>query len=371
MSLPALEFGDLVATLPIIQGGMGIGISMHRLASAVAAGGGIGVISTAGIAFDEPDVIKNKDEANQRALACEIRKARELSEGIIGVNVMGVLQDFAVQVRTAISEKIDVIFSGSSLPLDLPKYLQDLCEEKQQQFHTKLVPILSSARAASIVCRKWLSRFDYLPDGIVIEGPKAGGHLGFKPEEIDNPEFALEKLIPATVEAMKPFEDKAGRKVPVIAAGGVFNGEDVYNIMELGASGVQLGTRFVATEECDADHRFKQAYIDARSEDAVIIKSPVGLPGRALGCDFLKRLNGHGELVACKFSCISTCDPSNAPYCISSALRNAMCGKLESGFVFCGSNVGRVEAITTVAELLDSIKQEYESAKAGFFKVSA
>ena len=210
-----------------------------------------------------------------------------MTNGIVGVNIMVALTTFREMVRPAIEQRADIIFSGAGLPLDLPRHLLDLCEQKKEEFRTKLVPIVSSARAASIIAKKWISRFNYAPDAFVVEGPKAGGLLGFKPEEIQDPNHALERLVPEVVEAVKPFEDKKGGAIPVIAAGGVYTGADIKRFLELGASGVQMGTRFVATYECDADERFKQTYIAARQDDVTIIKSPVGMPGRALRNSFV------------------------------------------------------------------------------------
>ncbi len=366
MAFPTLDIGGLIARVPIIQGGMGVGISLHRLASAVAAEGGIGVIAGAMIGMREKDIAQNPIAANARALTEEIHKARELTSGIIGVNIMVALTDFTSLVRTSIANRADIIFSGAGLPLDLPKHLFDMCEEKKEEFRTKLVPIVSSARAASVLCKKWLLRFNYLPDAFVVEGPKAGGHLGFKPEDLSNPEFALEKVVPEVVEAVKPFEDASGKKIPVIAAGGVYTGEDIHRFLDMGASGVQMGTRFVATEECDADIRFKQAYVDATEEDIAIIKSPVGMPGRALKGRFIEALEEGKKNFRCIFHCISTCDPEKSPYCIASALLNAMKGNLDKGFAFSGANVFRVNTITTVKDLMHSLQREFDAARSAF-----
>ena len=276
---------------------------------------------------------------------------------------MVALTDFASLVRTAITERADVIISGAGLPTDLPRILRDLCDEKKEEFRTKLVPIVSSARAATILCKKWLSRADYLPDAFVLEGPKAGGHLGYKPEELDLPEHSLEVVLPQVVEAVKPFEDQYGKQIPVIAAGGVYTGEDIHRFLEMGASGVQMGTRFVATEECDADIRFKQAYVSAKEEDIAIIKSPVGMPGRAIKNRFIEALEEGKRNFRCLFHCISTCNPEKSPYCIASALLNAMKGNLDRGFAFSGANAFRVNSITTVKELMGSLQREFDTAK--------
>jgi nitronate monooxygenase len=356
MNLPALKIGELVSKLPIIQGGMGVGISMSKLASAVAKEGGIGVIAAAMPGIHEPDIAENSKEANIRVLREEIRKARAITRGIIGVNIMVALTNFADMVRTAIEEKIDIIFAGAGLPLDLPKYLKDSTK-------TKLVPIVSSARAATILCKKWISRFGYLPDAFVVEGPKAGGHIGFKTEQIDNPDFTLEKLITEVIQAVKPFEKQAGKPVPVISAGGIFTGEDIHKFIKLGAAGVQMGTRFVATHECDADAEFKRMYVDAREEDMIIIKSPVGLPGRAIRNVFLNDVEmGQKKPFKCPFHCIKTCDPSKSPYCIGIALANARRGKFKYGFAFAGQNAYRINEIVSVKELLRVLKTEFSLA---------
>jgi len=364
MAFPSLKIGDLVAKTPIVQGGMGVGISLHRLASAVAAEGGIGVIAGAMIGMREHDVAKDPVAANSRALATELQKAKALTDGIIGVNIMVALTDFSSLVRTSIAERADVIFSGAGLPMDLPKLWHDMCEEKKEEFRTKLVPIVSSARAATIICKKWLNRSGYLPDAFVVEGPKAGGHLGYKPEELDDPQHALETVVPQVVDAVKVFEDEHGKAIPIIAAGGVYSGSDIRRFLNMGASGVQMGTRFVATEECDADIRFKQAYVDAKEEDITIIKSPVGMPGRALKGRFIEALEESKRNFRCLFHCISTCNPEKSPYCIASALLNAMKGNLDKGFAFSGSNVFRVDGITTVKELMHSLQQEFDVAVA-------
>jgi nitronate monooxygenase len=363
MKLPELHFGDQIAKLPIIQGGMGVGISLSGLATAVANEGGVGVIAAAMIGMGEPDVCQNPAEANIRALREEIRKAKErMTQGLLGVNIMVALTNFTDLVRTSIREGADIIFSGAGLPLDLPKYLrEEFPGELAEKARTKLVPIVSSGRAAAVLCKKWLSHYQYLPDGFVVEGPKAGGHLGFKAEEIDNPDFQLEKILPEVVEAVKPFEVTSGRRIPVIAAGGIYTGADIAKYIEMGASGVQMGTRFVATHECDADQAFKEAFINARREDVTVIKSPVGMPGRAILNDFLRAVReGRKKPFKCPFHCVKTCDINTTPYCIAQALVSAKRGIMKHGFAFCGENVWRVDKITSVKELVNGLKQEFD-----------
>jgi len=363
MNLPELRFGDRIAQLPIIQGGMGVGISLSGLATAVANEGGVGVIAAAMIGMSEPDIGSNSTEANIRALRNEIRKAKErMTQGLLGVNIMVALTNFADLVKTSMREGADVIFSGAGLPLDLPKYLrEEFPGELAAKARTKLVPIVSSGRAAGVLCKKWLSKYDYLPDGFVVEGPKAGGHLGFHADELDKPEFQLEHILPDVVEAVKPFEASSGRRIPVIAAGGIYTGADIAKFLDMGASGVQMGTRFVATDECDADQAFKEAFVQARREDITVIKSPVGMPGRAIFNDFLLAVReGRKKPFKCPFHCIKSCDIASTPYCISQALVSAKKGILKNGFAFCGENAWRVDKIISVKELIGSLKQEFD-----------
>jgi len=353
--MPALVIGDLTARIPLIQGGMGVGISLSGLAAAVANAGGVGVIAAAGIGLLEPDGFSDFLGANIRALRKEIRRARSLTKGILGVNIMVALTNFADMVRTAVEEKIDIIFSGAGLPVNLPEFIKDS--------KTKLVPIVSSGRAAALLAKRWLDKYNYLPDAFVVEGPMAGGHLGFKAEQLDDSAFALEKIVPEVIEAVKPFEEKTGRKIPVIAGGGIYTGADIRRFLDLGAAGVQMATRFVATNECDADIAFKKSYLNARPEDLEIIKSPVGMPGRALKNKFLQDVSeGRKKPFACPYHCIVTCNIETAPYCISLALLNAQKGKLDKGFAFAGANAWRVEKIVPVRELVDELVKEYETA---------
>ncbi len=335
---------------------MGVGVSLSGLASAMANEGGIGVIAAAGIGMYESDFFTNYLEANARALRQEIRKAKLLTRGILGLNIMVALSNYGDLVRFAIEEEIDVIFSGAGLPMTMPEYLD-------RNTHTKLVPIISSGRAAGLICKRWLSRYDYLPDAVVVEGPKAGGHLGFSLEQISDPAFALEKLVPEVVEAVRSFSIRYGKPIPVIAAGGIYTGADIKRIMELGADGVQMGTRFVATHECDADILFKQAYIDAKAEDIVIINSPVGMPGRAIRNQYLDDVEkGIKKPYRCPYHCILTCDYKNSPYCIAHALISAKQGRFRNGFAFAGANVHRVSEIVSVKELVSTLVAEYEQS---------
>lgn len=350
-----LVIGNFTATLPIIQGGMGIGVSMSQLASAVANQGGIGVIAAAGLGLFEPDSYTNFVEANIRALKKEIKKAREKTQGILGVNIMVALSNFEDCVKTAIDEKIDIIFSGAGLPLNLPKFLAG-------STHTKLVPIVSSARAADIIIKKWVGKYDYAPDAIVVEGPNAGGHLGYKPAQLVDKKFSLENILVDVLEIVKPYAEKLGKKIPVIAAGGIYTGVDIKKFMRMGAAGVQMGTRFVTTVECDASDAFKRAYINASKEDICIIKSPVGMPGRAIKNNFIAQVEaGKKKPFKCPYHCIVTCDHESSPYCISLVLKNAQKGNLDHGFAFAGTNAYKADKIISVEELIKQIRAEYNA----------
>jgi nitronate monooxygenase len=345
-----------MSKLAIVQGGMGVGISMSGLASAVANEGGIGVIAGAMAGIAEPDCRSNALQANIRVLKKEIQSARAASGGILGVNIMVALTHFAELVRTAIEEGIDIIFSGAGLPLDLPGYLTPGAR-------TKLVPIISSARAASLICKKWLTKFNYLPDAFVVEGPKAGGHLGFKIDQIDDRTYCLENIVQEVVDTLRPIVSEHRRPIPVIAAGGIFTGADILKFLKLGASGVQMATRFVGTYECDADQAFKQAYVDAAKDDLTVIQSPVGMPGRALKNPFINTVvEGVKKPFKCAYHCIKSCRPEKSPYCIAMALAAARKGLLKNGFAFAGANAYRVDKIVSVKELMDTLQQEYRTA---------
>lgn len=351
-----LKIGGINIAVPVIQGGMGVGISMSKLAVAVANQGGVGVISAAGLGLVHRNPALSYLEANMEGLRIELQKARERTRGVIGVNIMVAMTNFADLVRTAVSEKADIIFSGAGLPLDLPSFLKP-------ESLTKLVPIVSSGRAAKIICEKWKSMHNYLPDAFVVEGPKAGGHLGFKKGKLDDANNSLEELVSDVVKEVSFYEEKYQKEIPVIAAGGIYTGQDIYNIMQKGARGVQLGTRFVTTHECDASPEFKQAYIDASEDDMEIIQSPVGMPGRAVKNNFIDKVKlGLKMPIKCPFHCIKTCDVSSSPYCIITALYNAYKGNMKSGYAFAGSNAYLATKITSVKEVFNELIADFQNA---------
>lgn len=347
-----LKIGDKVTSLPIIQGGMGVGVSLSTLASAVANNGGIGVISGVQIGFREEDFYKKTKEANIRALRKEIRRAKDLSpNGIIGVNLMVAIENYADMVKTAVEEKIDLIISGAGLPRDLPELVRGSL--------TKIAPIVSSGKAAAVITKLWKKRYDRLPDLIILEGPLAGGHLGFSKEELsDGNEKDLKDLLKETLEAMKPFQPEDGPKIPIVVAGGIYNGYDIKEFLDLGADGVQMGTRFVATEECDADIAFKNEYLKAKEEDIDYIISPVGMPGQAVINPFIKRITKERQDIKHCYRCLSGCNPKTTPYCITDALINSVKGNVDNGLVFIGKKGYSLDSIVPVKDLMEQLKKE-------------
>lgn len=349
MKLNGLKIGEYISKYPIIQGGMGVGVSMHKLAGNVAKEGGIGIISTADIGYQDEEFDRNPMKANLNAIGEEIKKAREIAQGgIIGVNVMVALNNYADIVKECVKNKIDLIVSGAGLPKDLPSFVKGT--------KTKIAPIVSSGRCAKLISKMWMSKYDYAPDMIVVEGPEAGGHLGFKENELrDKDKFNLENITKDVINEVKEIEKVSGKNIPVVVAGGVFDGNDIAKYISLGADGVQMATRFVATEECDAAFEFKKAYVDAKKDDIKIIKSPVGMPGRAIRNSFIKRVEeSKGKVERC-YRCIKSCNPVETPYCITRALINAVRGNVDDGLIFCGSNVERVNKIVSVRELMQEL----------------
>jgi NAD(P)H-dependent flavin oxidoreductase YrpB (nitropropane dioxygenase family) len=357
MKLPKLRIGNLIARIPIIQGGMGVGISLSGLASAVANEGGIGVISGTAVGFREPDFRLHYRASSIKGLKEEIRKAREYSpDGIIGLNLLSAMTNFAELAKAAVEEGIDIIFAGAGLPMRLP--------EATKGTDTKAVPIVSSARAAVLICKNWDNKYSVVPDAIVVEGPLAGGHLGYSAKQLDNiDDIDVEDIALDVKKNLVPFEQKYDKHIPVVVAGGIYDGNDIARVLAKGLDGVQMATRFVATYECDADERFKMAYVNAKKEDIIYIQSPVGLVGRAIKNKFLDDVAmGIKRPIRCQYNCLKTCDPKASPYCIADALLNARQGDLDNGFAFAGANVYRVDRIVSVKELINELVESAEVA---------
>lgn len=369
-----LVIGDLKIEKPVIQGGMGVGISLHRLAGAVAKAGGMGLISTAQIGFREPDFKTNFVEANLRAIRNEFKKAREIApEGAIGFNIMVATKHYDMWVKEAVKAGADAIISGAGLPVSLPEYAEAAYEEmkavgKKLLRRTKLAPIVSTAKAAMVICKMWDRKYHRVPDFVVVEGPLAGGHLGFTKEQLAQygadstdveasyDQAAYDEEVKAIMKVVKGYEEKYDTHIPVVTAGGIYTHEDVKHQFELGAEGVQVATRFVTTKECDAPDAYKQTYIEASKEDIVITQSPVGMPGRAILNPFLKKIK-EGERSAIKscFQCLEHCDIKTIPYCITRALVNAAEGDEDAALLFCGSNAFRSDRIETVEEVMNAL----------------
>lgn len=369
-----LVIGDLKIEKPVIQGGMGVGISLHRLAGAVAKAGGMGLISTAQIGFREPDFKTNFVEANLRAIRNEFKKAREIApEGAIGFNIMVATKHYDMWVKEAVKAGADAIVSGAGLPVSLPEYAEAAYEEmkamgKKLLRRTKLAPIVSTAKAAMVICKMWDRKYHKVPDFVVVEGPLAGGHLGFSKEQLTRygadsadvektyDQTAYDEEVKAIMKVVKGYEEKYDTHIPVVTAGGIYTHEDVKHQFELGAEGVQVATRFVTTKECDAPDAYKQAYIQASKEDIVITQSPVGMPGRAILNPFLKKIkDGERPAIRACFQCLEHCDIKTIPYCITRALVNAAEGDEDAALLFCGSNAFRSDRIETVEGVMNAL----------------
>ncbi len=364
MVIPKLQIGDMVSDVPIVQGGMGVRVSLASLSAAVANEGGVGTIASVGLG-DINATRHDYEEQSREALRLEIRKAKSQTSGHLAINVMSVLSNAEDLISTAAEEGIRTIVVGAGLPLSLPGIVHDPS--------INLVPIVSSGRAAGLILRAWDKRFGTTAAGIVLEGPLAGGHLGFSLDQLEHiDDYALELLLPDVLEAVKPYEDKYGHKIPVIAGGGVYNGKDIARLLSLGASGVQMGTRFVCTDECSVSPEFKQAYLDAEEKDIVFIKSPVGLPGRAIYNDFLRNLEKNGKQnVRCNYRCLSACKMKASNYCIADALYNSYLGHVDEGLIFSGANAFRIKKIVSVKTLMAELVEELENELKIEFKKAA
>ncbi len=345
-SYTPLEIGHIKLKYPILQGGMGVGVSLSKLAGAVSKCGGLGVISSAQIGFKDPLFKKETLKTNLDALEFHIKEAKKISDnGAIGVNIMAVTENYDEYVKRAISSGVDIIITGAGIANSLPELVKGT--------KTKFAPIFSSLKATKIVLKMWDKKSSTTPDAIVVEGPKAGGHLGFKNDQLDDIEaLNYDDEITQIIEHVKIYEEKYNKKIPVIFGGGITTSDDVKHYMDLGCSGVQVATRFVTTFECDAHEAFKQAYLQSTEEDVTIIKSPVGLPGRAIKNNFV---TGEKQVIKHCYNCISTCDPKTTEYCITDALIKAVNGDIENGLVFAGANVYKTDKICTVDEVITDL----------------
>lgn len=346
--MKGMKIGKFNLDVPIVQGGMGVGVSLGRLAGSVAKEGGVGTISSVGIGYREPDFYKNVLEANKRAFAKELEKAREISggKGMITANIMQAITDFDEMVRFVASTGVDGIVVGAGLPLTLPSLVEGT--------DTLIAPIVSGKRALDLICRTWTKRYNRLPDYVVIEGSRAGGHLGFKQEEIENPK-PLKEILAEIVE----YKNEKGYTFPLIVGGSVINSTEVKEMLEAGADGVQLGTRFIATYEADVSDEFKNQIINSTADDVRMIFSPVGMPARAVWTPLLDNVEKYGRIKPKRcINCLVPCDPKTTKYCISEALINSAKGNMEEGLVFSGENVDKVNELKSVKEVIDDLTKE-------------
>lgn len=350
MNVSPLVIGNKIAKVPVVQGGMGIGVSLHKLAGAVAKEGGIGIISAAQIGFREPDFETNTKEANLRAIGKELNLAREIApEGFIGFNIMVAMQHYEDYVREAVAQGADIIISGAGLPTNLPGYVGDS--------DVKIAPIVSTEKSANVILKYWDKKYQRTADMVVIEGPKAGGHLGFRKEQLGwYDDATYDQEIKKIMAVVRQYAEKYECDIPVVVAGGISDAARVAHAFELGANGVQVASRFVTTEECDADIRYKKTYLNAREEDIVIVKSPVGMPGRAIANPFMEKVGKERRIApkSCR-GCLIKCKLNEIPYCITEALINAANGDVDNALLFCGADAYKANRIETVKEVIDSL----------------
>ena len=352
-----LTLGKKTLSVPILQGGMGVGVSLGGLAGAVAACGGMGCISTADAGYREPDFARDPASANHRALTAEIRKAKQIANGagMVAINAMVATQDYAAAIRTAVEAGVDAVVSGAGLPLELPGLVNTM--------EVAIAPIVSSGRAAKLILRRWAKEFGRTADFVVIEGCKAGGHLGFAEQDLFSGTCqTLDEILPEVLAEVKPYEAQFGHSIPVFVAGGVYTGADLAHFTRLGAAGVQLATRFITTYECDASQGYKDVLLNAGSEDVRIIHSPVGMPGRAVRTPLIRRLEAGERLVPqwCA-QCMQGCRPSEIPFCITHALIQAVKGNREEGLFFSGASVGLLDRMCSVRELMEELTREWRA----------
>ena len=359
MELKPLKIGKYEIKYPIFQGGMGLGISWDKLAGNVSLEGGLGIISSVGTGYYENRKFIDK-ELNAKPFGSEnfystkglravIENARKICGDLpLGVNIMYAANDYARVVKDACEAGINIIVSGAGLPTNLPEFTQNFKE-------IALVPIVSSAKALKIICKRWLQRYERLPDAVVLEGPLSGGHQGFTYEQCLDPEFSLFNLIPQVKAEIKEWGN-----FPLIAAGGIWDKNDIEKAISLGANGVQMGTRFIGTHECDADIGFKEVLLAAEEKDIELIKSPVGYPARGIRTNLINLVDKRmGPKIQCISNCVSPCqrgkEAKQVGYCIADRLFDAYSGKKESGLFFTGANGYKLKELISVKELMHKL----------------
>ena len=356
-TLPPLKIRNLNIKFPIIQGGMGVGISWDNLAGAVARAGCMGTVSSVGTGYwNTKDVrmingrpLKPANFHHSPNLIKILASALEKSEGngAVGTNILCAVTDYERQVRSAIEGGTQYIISGAGLPLRLPEYVGDA--------DVALIPIVSSARVVDLICKRW-KRHGRMPDAIILEGPKSGGHQGYTYEQCLDPDYQLEAMTPQVVEACKRWGN-----IPLIVAGGIWNKHDIERFLDMGAAGVQMATRFIGTNECDASELFKSVLLEAKAEDIQLIKSPVGYPARGIiNTPLMQRVSsGVRPKIPCISNCVDPCDhgkeSNKVGYCIADSLSDARNGVYDTGLFFSGTNGYRLTKLQPVQELIEKL----------------
>lgn len=346
-----IKFDRFTLDNPIVQGGMGIGISLGNLAGHVARLGGMGTISSVGIGFREKDYFTNRLEANKRALKKEFEKAKEIAKGkgMIAVNIMTAITEFKELASYAAKIGVDALVCGAGIPKELPEYVKDS--------KTLIAPIVSSKRALDLIVRLWSKRYDRLPDFVVIEGKEAGGHLGYSLEDLGE-----ENNLSETLEDIVNYKKENSYKFPLVVAGSIRDSAEAKYYFDRGADAIQVGTKFIATHEADVSEEFKNKITKASSEDLEIFISPVGMPGRIVKTKFSEKVKELGRIKPTRcVNCLKPCNPKTTKYCISDALMNSASGKPEEGIVFSGTNIDTVNEVLSVEEVFDYYLKDIES----------
>ena len=352
-----LILGDLEIKVPIIQGGMGVRVSTSALASAVANCGAAGTIASVGLAPDTAELRLDVPKSSRDHLIKEINIAKEKTKGVFGINIMVALSNFEDLARTSAKEGVDYIISGAGLPISLPEYTEG--------HDTKLIPLISSARGLKVLLKTWKRRYNILPDAVIVEGPLSGGHIGnHSLNELNLGKFkSLETTFKEVLTMVDEYGMLANKKIPVIAAGGIFDGKDMAKFISMGAGGVQIGTRFILTEECSAAQSYKDVFLKAEEKDLVFIQSPVGMPAKVIRTKFVDAmLAGETRPISCNYQCLRTCNPSEVPFCIAKVLINAVEGDVDNGLVFSSSYIQKLNKIVSCQELIDELMTDAEAA---------
>jgi len=361
MSFESLKIGKYTIPKPIVQGGMGVGISWDQLAGTVSQNGGLGVISAVGTGYYKNKEFSKKlvsdrplSEANfysKDGFTAIIKNARGIcGEKPLAANILYAINDYGRVVRDACEAGINIIITGAGLPTNMPEFTEGYPD-------VALVPIVSSAKALKIICKRWKKRYDRIPDAVVVEGPKSGGHQGFTYEQCKMEENQLENIVAPVVEEASLWGD-----IPVIAAGGVWDKNDIEEMMSLGARAVQMGTRFIGTYECDAHANFKKVLLDSKKEDIQLMSSPVGYPAQGVVTNLTSLVQKReGPAIRCISNCVSPCNRGEEAkvvgFCIADRLSDAYEGNLETGLFFSGTNGYRLHEIISVEELLTKLTQ--------------